>query len=126
MKKKLRAVSVAVLLGVVAIAEASTEPALARGCGADSAADTENMPIRWDEGLLSFPCARLADVIAEYNRHASVKLAISDAELADALVGGALRTGDTETFAAGLQRILRLRVERRGDTVWLISVLDAE
>lgn len=116
----LQAAGAAVLLCFVTVARASGGPAFEAGCNATSDVINECTPVRWDREFLSFACARLADVVAEYNQHAAVKLVISDAELADTLIGGAFRTENPEAFTAGLQRIVPLRVERRGDVVWLM------
>jgi ferric-dicitrate binding protein FerR (iron transport regulator) len=118
--ERLRAAGVAVLLGFVTVARASGGPAFEAGCDATSDVINECGLVRWDRGFLSFACARLGDVVAEYNQHAAVKLVLSDAELADALIGGAFRTEDPEAFTAGLRRIMPVRVERRGDVVWLM------
>jgi len=119
-------VSVAMLL-LVAVAPhgARAQPAAVQGREAGSCENPgtiteQHVAILWDQGLLRFTCARLADVVAEYNRHGALKLAISDPLLADTLIGGAFRMADLEAFTAGLQIILDVRVERRGDTVWLM------
>jgi ferric-dicitrate binding protein FerR (iron transport regulator) len=113
-------VGAAAVLGLAAVAQASAEPLFVEGCDTSAEIVTACTSIRWDRGFLRVACARLADVIAEYNRHAAVKLAVSDAELADALVGGAFRTEDPEAFAGALRQIMPVRAERRGDTMWLM------
>jgi hypothetical protein len=74
-------------------------------------------PMQWDAGMLSFSCARLEDVVTEYNRHSSVKVAVYGNTLADLLIGGAFKTENAESFTNGLRNVLRLRADRRGNTI---------
>src|SRR5690349_5040088 len=97
---------------------ASAEPAFSQGCaaGPEEVADYP-VPIQWNDGLLQFACARLNDVVEEYNRPSSVEMVVRDGDLGNVLVGGAFKTEDTEAFTNGLEKVFGLRTHRRGNTV---------
>ena len=96
---------------------ASTESAFSQACGAGPEEVAEyRVPIQWNNGILQFACARLEDVVTEYNRHSAKKMVVRDSALGDVLVGGAFRTEDAEAFANGLEKVFGLGTHRHGNT----------
>jgi transmembrane sensor len=71
--------------------------------------------LSWRRGLLAFDNARLADVVAEFNRYNEQKIVIADPAINRLVIGGTFPTTDIDAFAELAQDVLGLRVEKRGD-----------
>jgi transmembrane sensor len=83
--------------------------------------------LAWTGGRLSFAGARLADVIAEFNRYNTRLLLIEDPSLGDTHIGGTFPATDPEGFATALELLfpIRARAERRADGTRVIRLESA-
>src|SRR5690606_18304424 len=75
----------------------------------------------WTAGLLAGRGMRLADVVAEANRHGDARLALAEPALGELRVSGGFRPGDSETLAASLAAALDLTVVPRGDGTLVLA-----
>jgi transmembrane sensor len=71
--------------------------------------------LSWRRGLLAFDNARLADVVAEFNRYNDQKIVIADPAVNRLVIGGTFPTTDINAFTELAQDVLGLHVEKRGD-----------
>ncbi len=76
--------------------------------------------LSWRRGLVTFDDARLADVVAEFNRYNRTQLVITDPALAEARVGGAFRPTNLDAFVRVLAQDLGV-VTRREDGRLLLA-----
>jgi transmembrane sensor len=83
------------------------------------AADEMSRLLAWQPRQLEFDSARLADVVAAFNRHNRVQLELGDAALADLPVGASFRSSNVEGFVRLLEASFGVRAERRGDRIVL-------
>ncbi|MCC7411816.1 MAG: FecR domain-containing protein [Gammaproteobacteria bacterium] len=72
------------------------------------------------EGKLDFDADRLADVLAEFNRHARTKLVVGSSGLADLRVSGVFRVGDTDALVYALEQVFAIRAIRKDDVIVLV------
>ncbi len=75
--------------------------------------------LAWQPRLLQFSSAPLAEVVAEFNRHNTLQLALADPALAAFPVTASFRSDNAEGFVRLLQVTAGVRAERRGDTISL-------
>ena len=76
--------------------------------------------LAWQEGGRQFEGAKLADVVAEFNRGSPRQVRIGDAALADIRIGARFRTSDQASFLSALEQTFGIRaVERDGEIVLL-------
>jgi transmembrane sensor len=68
--------------------------------------------LSWLQHKIAFDHRPLGEVAAEFNRYASIPVEIGDEELRALPVSGMFDAGDTESFAAFLQTLPNVRVER--------------
>ena len=82
---------------------------------------TEEMSrlLAWQPRQLEFDSARLADVIAAFNRHNRLQLELGNATLADLPVGASFRSTNVEGFVRLLESSFDIRAERHGDRIVL-------
>jgi transmembrane sensor len=71
--------------------------------------------LSWRHGLLAFENARLADVVAEFNRYNDERLIIASTKIDGLMVGGTFPTTNVKAFTDLVQDVLGLHVERRGN-----------
>jgi transmembrane sensor len=76
--------------------------------------------LAWQPRLLEFDSARLADVVAAFNRHNRLQLELGDATLADLPVGASFRSNNVEGFVRLLEGGFGIRTERNGDRIVLL------
>jgi len=83
---------------------------------------TEEMSrlLAWQPRQLEFDSARLADVVAAFNRHNRLQLELGDATLADLPVGASFRSNNVEGFVRLLEGGFGIRSERHGDRIVLL------
>ncbi len=134
------AVTVAVLEGTVEVVPDQTDAVSQRGAAKITSgesvkywssgtiaqiqkSDVERLS-RWREGKLDFDAYRLADAISEFNRYTTNKLVIESSNLADILISGIFRIGDTESFLFALKETFNIRVIRRPDIILLVRDTD--
>lgn len=67
--------------------------------------------LSWKSGMITFTDVTLAEATAEMNRYSDIKLRV-DAQVAAERLSGVFRAGDQEGFAAALEAILPIEVER--------------
>lgn len=72
--------------------------------------------LAWQDRLLDFTAAPLAEVVAEFNRRNVVQLVVLDRELADMRISAAFRSDNIEGFVRLLEAGFGARAERRGDS----------
>ncbi|MGE5567147.1 MAG: FecR family protein [Parcubacteria group bacterium] len=75
--------------------------------------------LAWRRGLVTFDDARLADVVAEFNRYNKTQLVITDPALAEARVGGAFRPTNLDAFVRILGQNLGVTARREDGRVLL-------
>lgn len=71
--------------------------------------------LAWQESLLRFGGATLAQVAAEFERRSGQRLVLGDASLKDVHLGGRYRADDLEGFVRLLEENYRIQSERLGD-----------
>jgi transmembrane sensor len=92
---------------------------------ADSVAVVKKSPeeieneLAWRRGVLIFDEATLREVAGEFNRYNTTKLVIADEKTADLSVGGTFPASGVESFVRVAQHILKLHVEKRGESIVL-------
>lgn len=79
--------------------------------------------LAWQPRLLEFSAAPLAEVVAEFNRHNTVQLALADPALATLPVTASFRSDNAEGFVRLLEATADVRSERRGETISLRRVI---
>ena len=79
--------------------------------------------LAWQPRLLEFSAAPLAEVVAEFNRHNTVQLALADPALATLPVTASFRSDNAEGFVRLLEATAGVRTERRGATISLRRVI---
>jgi len=77
--------------------------------------------LSWRRGLVTFDDARLADVVAEFNRYNKTQLVITDPSLADARVGGAFRPTNVDAFVRILGQNLGVTAQRENGRILLAA-----
>jgi transmembrane sensor len=75
--------------------------------------------LAWQPRLLEFSAAPLAEVVAEFNRHNTIQLALADPALASFPVTASFRSDNAEGFVRLLEATAGVRAERRGETISL-------
>jgi len=75
--------------------------------------------LAWQPRLLQFSSAPLAEVVAEFNRHNTLQLALADPALAAFPVTTSFRSDNAEGFVRLLELTAGVQAERRGDTISL-------
>lgn len=75
--------------------------------------------LAWQPRLLEFSAAPLAEVVAEFNRHNTLQLALADPALASLPVTASFRSDNAAGFVRLLEATAGVRAERRGDTLSL-------
>jgi transmembrane sensor len=78
----------------------------------------------WQHGVLKLRNAKLSDAIRELNRYNQTKLVINDPVVAGTLIGGDFRTNSVDGFLQSAQLVLKLRVDRVGNTIILSRATD--
>jgi len=73
----------------------------------------------WQPRLLEFDSATLADVVAAFNRHNRVQLAIADPQLARVSIGASFRSNNVEGFVRLLESSFGVTAERGPDRIVL-------
>lgn len=63
--------------------------------------------------MLQFDDAKLAEVVAEANRHSRARIRLADPSIGTLRITGAFRAGDADAFAESLAAAVGLRLERR-------------
>jgi len=92
---------------------------------ADSVAVVKKTPeeieaaLAWRNGSLVFDDTPLRDVVEEFNRYSTTKLALADERTASITVGGTFPTAGVESFVRVAEHILKLHANRQGNTVVL-------
>ena len=71
----------------------------------------------WRRGMLVFANATLADVAAEFNRYNSTRMIVADPAAARRRIGATFPAQDVEDFAILARTVLRLHVEKQGNTI---------
>jgi transmembrane sensor len=71
----------------------------------------------WRRGMLVFANTTLADVAAEFNRYNRTKMLIADPAAARRRIGATFPAQDVEDFAVLARTVLRLHVEKQGNTI---------
>lgn len=82
-------------------------------------ADEIARTLAWQPRLLEFSAAPLAEVVAEFNRHNTVQLALADPALASLPVTASFRSDNAAGFVRLLEATAGVRAERRGETISL-------
>jgi len=82
-------------------------------------ADEMSQLLAWQPRQLEFDSARLADVVAAFNRHNRIQLELGDATLTDLPVGASFRSNNVEGFVRLLEGTFDIRAERYGDRIVL-------
>lgn len=77
--------------------------------------------LSWRRGLVTFEDARLADVVAEFNRYNKTRIVITDPALAEARVGGAFRPTSLDAFIRILAADLGVVARREDDQIILAA-----
>lgn len=72
--------------------------------------------LAWQRRMLDFTAAPLADVVAEFNRHNTVQLVVTDPELAAVRISASFRSDNIDGFVRLVEVGFGVRAERRGDT----------
>lgn len=75
--------------------------------------------LAWQPRLLDFSGAPLASALAEFNRHNRVQFVLADADLAALPIVASIRSDKIDAFAAFLAATPGLRIERRGETIFV-------
>lgn len=75
--------------------------------------------LAWRRGVLVFHDAKLADAVREFNRYNRSKLVIADPSIADLRLSVEIQNDNFEDFLKLAQLVLKLRVDREGNTVLL-------
>jgi transmembrane sensor len=75
--------------------------------------------LAWRRGMLVFRNARLADAVREFNRYNRTKLVIADPSVADLKFSVEIQNDNFEDFLQLAQTVLKLRVDREGNDVFL-------
>ena len=75
--------------------------------------------LAWQPRLLEFSAAPLAEVVAEFNRHNTLQLALADPALASLPVTASFRSDNAAGFVRLLEATAGVRAERRGETISL-------
>ncbi len=76
--------------------------------------------LAWRSGMLMFHDTPLAEVVRQFNRYNAVKLVIADPAISNLKITANTRTDDYESFLELAERVLKLRVDRKGSVI-LIS-----
>lgn len=71
----------------------------------------------WRRGMLVFVNATLTDVATEFNRYNNTKMVIADSAAAHRRIGATFPAQDVEDFAVLARTVLRLHVEKQGNTI---------
>ena len=82
-------------------------------------ADEIALALAWQPRLLEFSAAPLAEVVAEFNRHNTVQLALANPALATLPVTASFRSDNVEGFVRLLEATSGVRAARRGTTIFL-------
>ncbi len=85
--------------------------------------DEISRTLAWQPRLLEFSAAPLAEVVAEFNRHNTIQLALADPALATLPVTASFRSDNAEGFVRLLEATAGVRPERRGATISLRRVI---
>jgi transmembrane sensor len=75
--------------------------------------------LAWRDGLLIFDGQRLAEAAVEVNRYAQKPIVIDDKRLADKILVGAFRLGDSKTFADSVVAAYKARLNDRNGALHL-------
>ena len=75
--------------------------------------------LAWQPRLLEFSAAPLAEVVAEFNRHNTLQLALADPALASLPVTASFRSDNAAGFVRLLEATAGVRADRRGETISL-------
>ncbi len=75
--------------------------------------------LAWQPRRLEFSAEPLARVVAEFNRHNTIQLALADPVLASFPVTASFRSNNAEGFVRLLEATAGIRAERHGDTIFL-------
>jgi len=75
--------------------------------------------LAWQRGVVVFRGTPLADAVRQLNRYNQIQLKIGDAQAAALRIGGEYQTNSVTDFLQIAQLVLKLRVEKRGDEIWL-------
>jgi transmembrane sensor len=73
----------------------------------------------WRRGEVILEKTRLADAVAEMNRYEQTRLVVDDAGVADLLISGVYRTGDSTGFARAVAKMYNLSVAQEDDRIYL-------
>ncbi len=82
-------------------------------------ADEMSRLMAWQPRQLEFDSARLADVVAAFNRHNHVQLEIGDASLADLAIGASFRSNNVEGFVRLLESGFDIAADRTDERIVL-------
>ena len=75
--------------------------------------------LSWRRGVLVFRNTTLADAVREFNRYNTTKLVIADPSIAGLKFSAELRTDHFEGFLQLAEQVLKLRVDREGNDIFI-------
>lgn len=75
--------------------------------------------LAWRRGMLVFHDTRLADAVREFNRYNAIKLVVADPSIADLKFSAEIRADNYEDFLQLAQTVLRLHVDRVGNSIFI-------
>lgn len=76
--------------------------------------------LSWQQRVLNFTAAPLAEVVAEFNRHNAMQIQVVDPELASIKISATFRPDNIDGFVRLLEAGFEARVERRGSSEILL------
>jgi transmembrane sensor len=77
--------------------------------------------LAWRRGVVVFRETRLADAVREFNRYNETQLIIADQSIANLKFSAELKTDDFQDFLQLAQSALGVRVEKRGNNIYLFG-----
>jgi transmembrane sensor len=75
--------------------------------------------LAWTHGRIAFDNEAVAQVAAEFNRYNNVRISMEDGSVGELPISGTFNVHDVNTFVAFLGTLPHVRVERRGDHIFV-------
>jgi len=75
--------------------------------------------LAWTHGRIAFDNQAVAQVAAEFNRYNNVQISMEDRSVGELPISGTFNVHDVSTFVAFLGTLPHVRVERRGDYIFV-------
>jgi len=75
--------------------------------------------LAWTHGRIAFDNEAVAQVAAEFNRYNNVQISMEDGSVGELPISGTFNVHDINTFVAFLGTLPHVRVERRGDHIFV-------